>query len=470
MSEVIGELRQTVRALLLDLPRVSDQLLLASDTSLNLPTGWPSWLLLRRLRFTWHCLIQHSGNSTRFLVWNRKRSARDLLTAEVTLDVEPTPHDEPTPAEHPTEPSPASPPPAYPQAVAHATLPAMLVRNPTPSQQRLLPPGTDPASSVLLEIGPAEFWGFGVPDADDLEADDIAARWTWRGQARDLPAGRDQPWTVLPFLRLATALSGPRAAETGAFQPLPTRLPPGPLWDLVEESLAAPGRACAALDLGWQATPAPPGLPAALRALRTRWALGRLQARVNPLVTTAGNLAEAGDDDTFTMPFHTTVTAAGSLQAQVAFQFPDLIYRGEAREALIDAFTGEARKPDGSPRFRRAVDAVRRAAEAAGVPEAVAATWLRGGPLQAAILRVQRNRRDDQLLLGIQGSHQGRHRVLTVWLRDVAWNDNGELDDVSDLASARGGNADDLELGWREGKAACCGFLLGLLRWRRLLL
>src|SRR5262245_48003584 len=110
-----AELRQFLAEWLQSVPAAGDKLLEVSRPRLRGDRVlWPEWLAFRSLAFRWRFRSRFEGENTRFLFFDHRATARDMLDAELEVRLRPAPMDE-----EPPQPSmaAASVPVAFPSLV-----------------------------------------------------------------------------------------------------------------------------------------------------------------------------------------------------------------------------------------------------------------------------------------------------------------------------------------------------------------
>jgi hypothetical protein len=443
----LAPLAQALEAWLSDVPKASDALLAASRSLLR-PTGlgWPAWLALQSVSFRWTLHSEFDEVDPSWLFGSRV-SAREMLDAELQVDLRPVPFGD-------------GPPFLVPVESVFVVMPAVVI-GPWPAGEPgpWAPPAAEPERTLLLRLGADETLGIWSPARGkkdpDVDPDRIRARWVRAGITQDIEG--DGPWPLELLVGLVAAFSAPTAAPAPApVLPFDALFTIRPVWTLAREALDATSAMQAWLGGSPRAPLEPP-----LDGLRSRWHVARRTFRLESLVDRTGQLAPPKNADTFLAPFRLEWDATGA--PSVAVELPDLVMTGEVRVELLEKFSQSSEMDDVAGAMNRALG------ELVVSPDDVRG-WCAAERTGAMVLRVDRARRDDHHLLLLTASVRGEPVVALVDSTKTRLDiDKGrwtaKLDDVSlgYVGRLRGAAVEP-----GNGANGFRSFLGGLLRWRLL--
>ena len=433
-----------------------DRLLEASKPRLTGTGGFlPEWLALRSFGIRWHCQSRFAGDQSRFLFWEKRASGREMLDAEIELNLGPSPL--------------AEPPPLAPTLEGTRLVFPRIMRRDFTAEEfiRWTPPQAGLRQSVILALGPSQILGASDmrPDRGDELAEHTRARWTRGDTHRDFgPRGR---WPLTLFLVLVRALAADTAALPGDVRPyaaLNTKLE---VWQIAQDALRL------ALGLsGWlEPRPGPVfdhlgAFGELIEPLRSRWGVGRFALRAGALVNKEGGLAAARDDDTFLAPFQVHwEDALDGPRLSVRLEPPDVVARGELRERLLAAFTRLDAMGLLAKRFNRAVPG-------AGLTRDDIVAWCDPENPEAQVVRVDRRKAGPDEYLLVLGGRAGSRPVVGLIQSEtkvLAFEEGRLVVELTGWNEVFAGLETEMDLEWEPGGRLLCDLLSILLRWRSLL-
>jgi hypothetical protein len=446
-------LARRLEELLKAVPGASDALLESSAPLLDpRRTRWPAWLALRDLGFRW---ILHS-HSSRESFFGRRTIVREMLEAEVTLELRPGPME--------------ALDAASPAAVARLVFPSIVVRQYSSQQLREWAPigaQDEPSRTLLLRLGPEETLGIWSPfdgDQHEVDTDDVRACWSRPGSRLELDG--DGPWPLELVLALVARLASPEAAAAPGESTPFERLDSGrEVWDLARVGVETARSLQGWLDGDGTERPAPTGDYRDL--LRSRWHVADGSLRVEPLVGSDGHLARPDEAQTFLAPFRLEWNpAAVPPTLSVVLELPDVVAGGRLRARLLEAF---AEMPEDT------VDDIVEAITdqvGAGLTPADVRAWCDPERGRATVMHLDRGRKDEHYLLVLTGIAGGRPVAALLDAEHTTLGIDGEGHrTVSRLDGLSPGYAGVTSGGLTSGNGAegVRKLLSTLLRWRLLL-
>ncbi len=451
MNPVFAQVEESLREWLPQVAVESDRLLEASWPSPGQRQGfWPAALAIGRLGFTWRCRSRFEGDQSRFLFWTSEASAREMLDAELTLELQPFPRSE------------EAPPPPRPGAT-RLVFPRVLRRKFTADEFiHWTPPAAGLRRSAILRLGPDESlgaWDSREPGEEDDLAEHILARWTRGRTQRDL--GPKGPWPLDLFLAVVHALASEEALLPGDARPYADLNPDLEVWNLADAAL----QLAISLPLLFQPDP-PPLARAELEPWRTRWGIGRCDLRAGALINEAGGLAAAIEGDTFLAPFRVTwEDALEGPRLSVVLEPPDIVARGELRACLLREFAKSEAVRDLAKRFNLL-------APGAQLTPGDMEAWCEPDNPAAQVVRVDRVRNGpDEYLLVLTGvaSTTPVAALIISETGKLAFQ-GGRLEvELKGIGEVFAGAADGRDLPWKRAGQLFCDLLSIVLRWRFLL-
>ena len=450
-SAPLALLAERLEAWLKAVPAASDRLLQSSVPLLDpTRTVTPAWLALRDVGFQWRLHSQLRENEPSW-IFGPRISARQMLDAEVSVELKPAPYDEPPTARGPARP-------------ATVVIPdPVIARWSLEELGRWAPDGAAPERTLLLRLGPDETLGVWCPaggDPHEVEQERIRARWV-RGDARRDMEGKG-PWPVELLLALVERLLAPPAGPPAPGIEFAALDAGQPVWGLASAALHT-----AAAMQGWlDAPPAATSLGMPLDLLRSRWRVSRHSFRLEALVDARGELARPDAEDTFLVPFRLEWDPAPVAPApSIVLELPDVVATGELRAALLEKFR-EASE------LEEVVDELQEHATARLTVEDVQA-WCDPERDGAVVLRVDRDDDDDHYLLILTADLGGLPVVALVDAErtrlDIDAGGHWKVAALKGVSPGYVGPLRGAELVPGNGAKGYRKFLAALLRWRILL-
>ena len=436
LSNAFDELAETLAAWLPQVSATGNRVLQDSAQKLaGNQSVLPSWIALRQMNFCWRCQSRFDGKQTRFLFFKSQGSGREMLNAELNLQLRPVPSD-----------TPLVPPSVDPSAI-RLRLPRLMVEQETSSKKEL-----------TLKLAPAEmltFWEDPGISSKTL-AKKIRARWMRYGQSLDL--GPEGDWPAELFLTLVRALASDDAVSPGLEKSFSSLNLASEIWQLSQSSLNIGARLRGWLDVAADDS---------MNPLIAKWDVSSFALRAGALVDTDGKLAGLEEDDTFLAPFRVEWAddSSGATLA-VNLEMPDVVATDELRLRLFEAFLGELD-------FEDLADSINDAIGKESLKAEDVQGWCDPSRNNGVIVRVDRkkNAKFDEYLLVLTGEASGIPVTTMVNSSRTTLSFEGgklqvELGGIDYVFSGR--VSDDMD--WDDGGQLLADVLSILLRWRYLLL
>jgi hypothetical protein len=450
-SAPLALLAERLEAWLKAVPEAGDRLIQSSLPLLDSTrTATPAWLALRDVGFQWRLHSQLRENEPSWIVGPRI-SARQMLDAEVSVELKPAPYDEP-------------PPPRAPSGSPTVTVPdPVIARWSLEELGRWAPEGAAPERTLLLRLGPDEtlgVWGPAGSDRHEVDQERIRARWV-RGDVRRDMAGKG-PWPLELLLALVERLLASPAGRPAPGFEFAALESGQPVWGLARAALDT-----AAAMQGWLDAPrAVSSLGMPLDLLRSRWRVSRHSFRLEALVDAGGRLARPDAEDTFLAPFRLEWDPKPAAPAaSIALELPDVVATGELRAALLEKFREASELED-------VVDELEEHATARLTVDDVRA-WCDPERNGALVLRVDRDDDDDHYLLILTADLGGLPVVALVDAErtrlDIEPGGHWKVAALKGVSLGYVGPLRGAELVPGNGAQGYRKFLGALLRWRLLL-